>query len=65
MLIRVMYENKKYDFVKPFILDELLYLNKIKKFRRIGGRVNPSIDKIRGTGGYYRGPERRQPSDTA
>jgi len=65
MLIRVVYENEKYDFVKPFILDELLYLNKIKKFHRINGWVDPNIDKIRGTGGYYRGPERRHPPDTA
>ena len=65
MIIRIMYQNEKYDFVKPFLLDELIYFNKIKKFLRSEGWVDPGVDKIRGMGGYYRGPERRKTSDTA
>ncbi len=59
MLIRVVYRDERFDFVKPVLLNELLYLNMIKKFRRSEGWVNPVNDKIRGTGGHYRGPERR------
>ena len=45
--------------VKPLFLDELIALGKIKKFLRSEGWVTIGIDPIRGTGGYYTGPDRR------
>ena len=59
MLIKVIYQNDKHDMVKPLMLDILLFANKIKKFLRSEGWITVGIDKIRGTGGYYEGPERR------
>ena len=59
MLIKVIYQNDKYDMVKPINLDTLLFSNKIKKFLRSEGWVTVGVDKIRGSGGHYEGPERR------
>ena len=60
MLIKVIYQNDKHDMVKPVMLDTLLFANKIKKFLRSEGWVTVGVDKIRGAGGYYEGPERRE-----
>jgi hypothetical protein len=60
MLIKVIYQNDKYDMVKPVMLDTLLFANKIKQFLRSEGWVTVGVDKIRGTSGYYEGPERRR-----
>ncbi len=65
MLVRVMYQNQKFDFVKPFLLDELLYLKRIKKFLRSEGWATLGINPMRGTGGSYEGPERRRTSKYA
>ena len=59
MLIKVMYQNNEYGTVNPFLLDELIASGKIKKFLRSGGWATIGIDPIRGTGGHYKGPERR------
>jgi diguanylate cyclase (GGDEF)-like protein/PAS domain S-box-containing protein len=59
MLIKVMYQNNEYGTVNPFLLDELIASGKIKKFLRSEGWATIGIDPIRGTGGHYKGPERR------
>ena len=60
MLVRVMYQNDKFDMVKPFILDELISSGKLKKFFRSEGWVVIGINPVRRTGGSYKGPERRK-----
>ena len=60
MLIRVMYFNDKYDMVNPNLLDQLIASKKIKKFLRSEGWTTIGLVPIRGTGGSYRGPERRK-----
>jgi hypothetical protein len=61
MLIRVLYQNDKYDYVADFVLDELIATGKVKKFQRSDGWVTIGQDAIRGVGGNrYGGPERRR-----
>jgi hypothetical protein len=62
MLIKVMYVNNEVDMVKPFLLDDLVASGKITRFFRSGEWVTIGIDPVRGSGGYYRGPERRKNS---
>jgi PAS domain S-box-containing protein len=59
MLIDVVYNDNKHDMVDPFLLDELITSGKIKKFLRSEGWAIIGSDPIRGTGGLYKGPERR------
>ena len=60
MLVRVMYQNDKFDLVKPFILDKLMSSGKLKKFLRLEGWVAIGIDPIRTTAISYKGLERRK-----
>lgn len=60
MLIRVVYQNDKHDMVKPFFLNTLLSVNKIKKFRRSEGWATVGVDRMRGMGGYHDGYEKRK-----
>lgn len=60
MLVRVMYQNDKFDMVKPFILDKLIFSGKLKKFFRLEGWVTIGVDPIRTTAVSYKGPERRK-----
>jgi hypothetical protein len=62
MLIRIQYNNDKYDYVPGQILDEMLSLSNIKQFYRHSEQrwVTVGVDRIRGTGGRYVGPERRE-----
>jgi PAS domain S-box-containing protein len=62
MLIKVLYQNNEYNAVNPLLLDNLIASGKIKKFLRSEGWATIGIDPIRGTGGYYDGPERRNKS---
>jgi len=59
MLIRVMYQDDKFDMVKPLILDGLIASGRLKKFFRLEGWATIGIDPIRGRGSRYEGPERR------
>src|SRR4030066_333407 len=59
MLIDVVYNDNKHDMVYPFLLYELITSGKIKKFLRSDGWATIGSDPIRGTGGLYKGPERR------
>jgi len=65
MLIRVMYKNNTYDMVKHTSLDHLIELRKIKKFLRAEGWAEIGEHRIRGMGGVYKGPERREISQLA
>jgi len=62
MLLKVMYQNDKYDMVRPSLLNELILSKKIKKFYRSGGWADIERDPIRGLAGPYVGPERRKQS---
>ena len=57
--MQVVYQDNKYGMVKPSLLDELITTRKIKQFLRSEGWATVGIDPMRGTGGYYSGPERR------
>ena len=61
MVLRVMYKNNKYDMVKASRLDELIDSGKIVKFHRSDGWATIGFTRLRGTGGIYNGPDRRQP----
>ncbi len=60
MLIRVMYDNKKYDLVKPFFLERLIRSGKVKMFLRSEGWVVVGFDPVRIRDESYRGPDRRE-----
>ncbi|TNF52474.1 MAG: hypothetical protein JSV71_02000 [Nitrospiraceae bacterium] len=59
MIVRVLYRNEKYDMVKASSLDLLINSRKIKKFKRSEGWAVMGLDRVRGDGGKYKGPERR------
>ncbi len=60
--IYVQYRNHRYDVVEACWLDKLIADKKLRRFyRRSEERwVNVDSDPIRGPGGDYSGPERRQ-----
>lgn len=62
MFIRVIYNTGKHSEVKPFQLDKLISSGRIIKFLRSDGWVTLGTDSIRGIGGIYTGPDRREPS---
>jgi hypothetical protein len=62
MLLKVMYQNDKYDMVRPSLLNELISSKKIKKFYRSGEWADIERDPIRVSVGSYVGPERRKQS---
>ncbi len=60
MLIRIMYRDRGQDMVKPFLLNQLIDKQLIRKFKRTSGWVDVRCDPIRGTSSrLYLGPERR------
>jgi len=66
MVLHVQYQNEKYDYIGAHILDKLLDKESLVGFYRPSEErwVNVYRDPIRGEGGNYRGPDRRQ-SDKA
>ena len=62
MVLRVQYHNNKFDYVSEFALGKLINTNEIKKFYRPSEErwITVGRDAVRGTGGYYTGPDRRQ-----
>jgi len=64
MLIRVIYQNQRYDFVKASRLEELIESGAVASFKRRKGWVRVGIDPIRATmtdAFYtYEGEERRK-----
>jgi hypothetical protein len=62
MLIRVIYDEGRFDMVKPQLLDHLLMENSLQSFKRSDGWVFVGKDPIRNGSqnrNYY-GPERRR-----
>jgi hypothetical protein len=62
MLIRVIYQNQRYDFVKDSRLDEFIETGAIASFQRRSGWVRVGIDPIRAatSDSSYGGEERRR-----
>ena len=62
MVLRVQYQNEKYDYIGTNILDRLLKKESLIGFYRPSEErwVNVYRDRIRGEGGDYVGPDRRQ-----
>lgn len=62
MLIRVQYINDSYGDVDGSTLDKLLLGKTLKQFYRLSEErwVDVYRDSIRGLGGNYSGPDRRQ-----
>jgi len=61
MMLNVIYDNDKHDMVKTYLLDRFIESGRIRKFKRSDGWVTVGVDLIRGKGGSYSGPERRNP----
>lgn len=61
MLIRVQYNDDKYDYVPGRVLNEQIALQKIKRFYRHSEErwITIGVDRTRGMGGTYDGTERR------
>lgn len=61
MLIRVMYDDGRFDMVKPQLLDTLLRSQKVTSFKRSGGWAVIGRDPVRAQrrDQSYSGPERR------
>jgi hypothetical protein len=61
MLIQVIFPNNRYDYVKDFMLDDLIESHEIAQFRRRNGWVTLGVDPIRqrAANGAYNGIERR------
>lgn len=61
MMIRVMYNDGRFDMVKPQLLDTLLTSQRVTSFKRAGGWAVVGRDPVRTSrrGGKYHGLERR------
>lgn len=61
MMIRVMYDDGRFDMVKPQMLDQLLDTRRVTSFRRADGWAVVGRDPLRSRGrrSDYQGPERR------
>jgi hypothetical protein len=62
MMLRVQYQNFTYDYVDTQTLDRLLVGKSLRQFYRPSEKswINVFHDLIRGIGGDYSGPNRRQ-----
>ncbi len=62
MMIKVQYQDYRYDFVNTRALDRLLDRREIRRFRRPSQKMWIDVvrDPIRGSGGDYWGPNRRK-----
>ena len=65
MILHVQYKDSKYDFVNTRTLDRLLAGKSLRRFYGPSEKrmVNVYRDPIRGMGGHYSGPDRRQSYD--
>lgn len=59
MMIRVLYNDNRSGTVKDYQLNDLISAGKIVAFRRSSGWATIGHDPVRGKGGEYHGPERR------
>lgn len=62
MVLRVQYHDGKFDYVSESALTRLILEKEIKQFYRPSEEkwTVVGIDPVRGWGGKYAGPERRQ-----
>jgi hypothetical protein len=62
MVLRVQYQDDKFDYVNETTLGRLIFSREIKRFYRPSEEkwITPGLDPVRGAGGPYAGPERRQ-----
>jgi hypothetical protein len=62
MILHVQYQDLNYDYVGPRVLDSLITDKNLQRFYRPSEErwVNVFRDPIRGIGGDYSGPNRRQ-----
>ena len=62
MVLHVQYQNEKYDYIGTHIFDKLLDKESLIGFYRPSEErwVNVYRDHVRGEGGDYLGPDRRQ-----
>jgi hypothetical protein len=66
MIIRVLYQDDRHDYVPAFRLNDLIAEGKIKKFFRSDGWVTVGKDPIRSASdSTYKGPERRKIHEAA
>ena len=61
MLVQVHWTNNTYDYVKDFMLDNLIEAGVVKRFLRSSGWVTIGVDPIRSNKprSEYQGAERR------
>jgi len=61
MILHVQYEDLHYDYVDTHTLERLLADKRLLQFYRTSEErwVNVYRDPIRGSGGAYKGPDRR------
>lgn len=61
MLVQVHWTNNTYDYVKDFMLDDLIAAGVVKRFLRSSGWVTIGVDPIRSVtrSSEYDGRERR------
>lgn len=62
MHIKVIYMDNSAGVVKASSLEQLIIARRIVAFRRSEGWVKIGRDPVRGNGGKYKGPERRNSS---
>lgn len=62
MVLRVQYQDLNFDYIAPYTLDDLISRKNLQQFYRPSEErwVNVFCDPIRGIGGDYSGPDRRQ-----
>lgn len=67
MLVQVHWTNKRYDYVKDYMLDSLIEAGVVARFLRSSGWVTIGVDPIRSPKSPkpYPGPERRHPGSAA
>ena len=61
VFLKVQYDDDTLGEVKPYQLDKLISLGRVKKFLRSGGWVTIGKNKTRTVEMYYQGSERRKP----
>ena len=61
MLLQIILEDNRFDYIKDFRLNDLIASRKVKKFRRSTGWVTIGVDPIRTSKneGTFDGVERR------
>ena len=67
MTVHVQYQDLQYDYVGTWILDRLIAGKSLKRFYRKSEErwVDIYHDPVRGIGGKYLGPDRRQRNKAA